>query len=60
MILMRVRRFDLFDKLGFIEMIGMRPDEGIGPYKVHTVGPRTLTGPPRTHKLGFSEMIETR
>ena len=27
-------------------MFGTRPDEGIGPYKMHTVGPRALTGPP--------------
>ena len=35
-----------FHKLGFVRLFGTRPDEGIGPYKMHTVGPRALTGPP--------------
>ena len=37
---------DKYSKLGFVGMFGTRPDEGIGPYKMHTVGPRALTGPP--------------
>ena len=36
----------MFYKLGFVRLFGTRPDEGIGPYKMHTVGPRALTGPP--------------